>query len=94
MAGKGRSMEQIVSILRQVEVEMAEGKKVDEAAKSAGVSLNTYYKWKKNYGGLDIAEARRLRELEVENARLKKVVAEQAIDIDILREFKKKLEQE
>jgi len=94
MAKKGHSTEQIVSILRQVEVDMAGGKKLDESCKTAGVSVNTYYKWKNNYGGLDISEARRLRELETENARLKKVVAEQAIDIDILREFKKKLERE
>lgn len=70
-------------------MEQAGGKKIDEACKSAGVSVNTYYKWKNNYGGLNISEVKRLRELETENARLKKVVAEQAIDIDILREFKK-----
>jgi len=92
MGAKGHTTEQIVSVLRQVEVEMASGKKVDEACKSAGVSVNTYYKWKNNYGGLNISEAKHLRELESENSRLKKVVAEQAIDIDILREFKKKLE--
>jgi putative transposase len=94
MAGKGRSTEQIVSVLRQVEVEQAGGKKIDEACKAAGVSVNTYYKWKNNYGGMDISEAKRLRALEAENARLKKVVADQAIDIQILREFKKKLELE
>ncbi|HRU38559.1 MAG TPA: transposase [Candidatus Goldiibacteriota bacterium] len=94
MGAKGHTTEQIVSILRQVEVEMAGGKKLDEACKTAGVSVNTYYKWKKNYGGLNVSEAKHLRELETENARLKKVVAEQAIDIDILREFKKKLERE
>lgn len=94
MAKKGHSTEQIVSILRQVEVEMASGKKLDEACKTAGISVNTYYKWKNNYGGLNLSEAKRLRELETENARLKKVVADQAIDIQILREFKKKLELE
>lgn len=94
MAGKGRSTEQIVSVLRQIEVEMASGKKVDEACKTAGISVNTYYKWKNNYGGMDISEAKRLRNLEAENIRLKKVVAEQAVDIQILREFKKKLELE
>jgi transposase len=94
MAGKGRSTEQIVSVLRQIEVEMASGKRVDEACKTAGISVNTYYKWKNNYGGMDVSEAKRLRSLEVENMRLKKVVAEQAVDIQILREFKKKLELE
>ena len=92
MRGKKRTTEQIVSILRQFEVEMASGKKLDEICKTIGISINTYYKWKKDYGGLNISEAKHLRELETENARLKKVVAEQAIDIDILREFKKKLE--
>jgi len=92
MGAKGHSMEQIVSILRQVEVEQATGKKLDEIMKQVGVSVNTYYKWKQNYGGLDINEAKRLRELEAENERLKKVVAELSIDNQILKEFKKKLE--
>jgi putative transposase len=92
MGAKGHTTEQIVSVLRQVEVELAGGKKLDETCKTAGISVNTYYKWKQNYGGLNVSEAKHLRELEAENARLKKVVAEQAIDIDILREFKKKLE--
>ncbi len=60
--------------------------------KQVGISVNTYYKWKQNYGGLDISEARRLRELELENDRLKKVVADLSIDNQILKEFKKKLE--
>ena len=92
MGAKGHSMEQIVSILRQVEVEQATGKKLDEIMKQVGVSVNTYYKWKQNYGGLDINEAKRLRELEAENERLKKVVEELSIDNQILKEFKKKLE--
>ncbi len=66
MGAKGHTTEQIVSILRQVEVEMAGGKKLDEACKTAGVSVNTYYKWKKNYGGLNVSEAKHLRELETE----------------------------
>jgi transposase len=85
-------MEQIVSVLRQVEVEQAGGKKLEEIMKQVGISVNTYYKWKQNFGGLDIAEAKRLRELEQENSTLKKVVAEQAVSIQILQEFKKKLE--
>ncbi len=85
-------MEQIVSVLRQFEVEQAAGKKVEEISKQVGISVNTYYKWKQNFGGLDIAEAKRLRELEQENSTLKKVVADQAVSIQILQEFKKKLE--
>ena len=92
MGTKKHSTEQIVSILRQFEVEQAAGKNLEEVSKQMGISVNTYYKWKKNFGGLDISEARHLRELELENERLKKVVADQAVDIQILREFKKKLE--
>jgi transposase len=94
MGTKKHKTEQIVSILRQFEVEMASGKKLDEICKTVGISINTYYKWKQNYGGLKTSEAKRLRGLEEENNRLKKVVAEQAIDIQILREFKKKVELE
>ena len=75
MGAKGHTTEQIVSMLRQIEVELAGGKKLDEACKTTGISVNTYYKWKQNYGGLNVSEARHLRELEAENARLKKVVA-------------------
>jgi len=92
MGAKGHSMEQIISILRQVEVEQAAGKKLEEIMKQVGISVNTYYKWKQSYGGVDISEARRLRALELENERLKKVVAELSIDNQILKEFKKKLE--
>ena len=92
MGKKRHAMEQIVSVLREVEVEQAAGKKLEEIMKQVGISVNTYYKWKQNYGGLDISEARRLRELELENDRLKKVVADLSIDNQILKEFKKKLE--
>ena len=92
MGTKKHSTEQSVSILRQFEVAMAAGDKVEEIAKTAGICVNTYYKWKQNYGGLEISEAKRLRDLEQENLRLKNIVSEQAIDIQILREFKKKVE--
>jgi len=92
MATKKYTTEQIVSILRQFEVEMASGKSVEEISKTTGICVNTYYKWKKNYGGLEISEAKRLRELEQENTRLKKIVADLSIDNMILKEFKKKVE--
>jgi putative transposase len=92
MGIKRHTTEQIVSILRQFEVEQAAGKRLEEIAKQIGISVNTYYKWKQNFGGLDVNEARHLRDLETENDRLKKVIADQALDIQILREFKKKLE--
>ena len=92
MGRKKHTTEQIVSILRQFEVELGQGKNVDEVCKQVGISTNTYYKWKKNYGGLEISEAKRLRELEQENTRLKKIVADLLIDNMILKEFKKKVE--
>jgi len=94
MGTKRHTMEQIVSILRQFEVELAAGKKVEEIAKQVGVSGNTYYKWKQNYGGLNVNEAKRYRELEDENEKLKKIVANLSVDVMILREFKKKVESE
>ena len=90
MGTKRHTMEQIVSILRQFEVELAAGKKVEEIAKQVGISGNTYYKWKQNYGGLNVNEAKRYRELEDENEKLKKIVANLSVDVMILREFKKK----
>jgi len=94
MGTKRHTMEQIVSILRQFEVELAAGKKVEEIAKQVGISGNTYYKWKQNYGGLNVNEAKRYRELEDENEKLKKIVANLSVDVMILREFKKKVESE
>jgi transposase-like protein len=92
MGTKKHSTEQIVSILRQFEVELAAGKKLEEVCKTVGICVNTYYKWKQNFGGLDLSEAKRYRDLEQENARLKKIVADLSIDNMILKEFKKKVE--
>ena len=92
MGTKKHSTEQIVSILRQFEVEMAGGKKPEEISKSIGISLPTYYKWKRDIGGLEVSEAKRLKELEAENNRLKKIVADLSINVQILEEFKKKVE--
>lgn len=92
MARKWYKTEEIVGILRQFEVELTQGKSIEEVCKQVGISGNTYYKWKKQYGGLELSEARRYRELEQENTRLKKIVAELSIDNMILKEFKKKVE--
>ena len=78
--------EQIISKLRQVEVLTAQGATVAEAVKQVGVTEQTYYRWKKQYGGMDKDQFKRLKELEKENARLKKLLAEQALDLDILKE--------
>ncbi len=73
--------EQIIGVLKQAEA----GMKTAEICRQHGVSAATYYKWKTKYGGLEVSEARRLRQLEEENRRLKQMVAEQALDIQALR---------
>ena len=86
MARKRYSAEQIIRMLREAEVELAKGQNVDIVCKKLGVTKNTYYRWRKEYGGLKVDQAKRLKELERENARLKKLVADQALDNAILRE--------
>ncbi|EQC45220.1 putative ISBp1, transposase A [Bacteriovorax sp. BSW11_IV] len=66
-----------------------EGKTIDEVVKALEVNRLTYYRWKKEFGGLLLEQARRLKELEKENARLKKLVANQALNIDVLKELSK-----
>ncbi len=84
--GKGYSPEQIVRKLRQAEGKLAGGAKVPEVARDLGVSEATFHRWRKQYGAMSASEAKRLKELDKENARLKKLVAEQALDIDMLKE--------
>ncbi len=84
--GKGYSPEQIVRKLRQAKGKLADGSKVPEVARELGISEATFHRWRKRYGGMSPREAKRLKELEKEHARLKKLVAEQALDIDILKE--------
>ena len=86
MARNRHTSEQIISKLREVEVEAARGMAVAQASKKAGITEQTYYRWRKEYGGLKVDQARRLKELEKENARLKKLVAEAELDKAILRE--------
>jgi putative transposase len=86
MARKRHTAEQIINHLRQVEVMVARGKSVREAIRQIGVTEQTYYRWRKDYGGMDTTQCPRLEELERENARLKRIVADQALDISILRE--------
>jgi putative transposase len=73
--------EQIIGILREVEA----GLKVTDVIRQHGISEQTYYRWKTKYGGLDVNEAKRLRQLEDENRRLKQMVADQALDIQALK---------
>lgn len=85
--GKRRyTTEFIIAKLREAEVEQARGQTVAEVCRKIGVTEQTFYRWRKEYGGLKVDQAKRLKELERENARLKKLVAEQALDITILRE--------
>ena len=84
MAGKGTrySEEQIIRILKEVE----SGISVAEVCRKYGVAEQTVYRWRNKYGGLETSELQRLRELEAENSRLKRIVAQQALDIDVLKE--------
>jgi putative transposase len=86
MARKRHSAEQIIQKLREAEIALSQGKTVAQACKAIEVAEQTYYRWRKEYGGLRLDQAKRLRELEKENARLKKLVADQALDNAILKE--------
>jgi len=79
--------EQIVSLLRQVEVAVASGKTTAQTSKEALISEQTYYRWRKEYGGLQVDQARRLKELEQENAKLKRLVADLSLDKLVLKDI-------
>ena len=74
-------------MLREVEILLSQGQTVAHAARHIGVTEQTYYRWIKEYGGMQVNQAKRLRELEKENSRLKKLVADQALDIAILKDI-------
>ena len=86
MPRKGHSPEQVLNKLRQVEVAVAGGKSVGRAVREIGVADHTYYRWRREYGGLNLDQARRLKKLEQENARLKRTIADLALDKQILKE--------
>ncbi len=86
MGMKRYPVEAIVRKLREAEVELSRGMTVKQVSKKLGINEQTYYLWRKEYGGLRMDQAHRLKELERENGRLKKLVAEQALDIAILKE--------
>jgi putative transposase len=86
MARKRYSPEQIIRLLREAEVFIAGGMAAAEAARKIGVSEQTYYRWRKEYGGMQVEQAKRLKTLEQENIRLKRLVAEKELDIQILKE--------
>ena len=86
MSGKRYSPEEIISKLREAEIYLAEGVKVDEVIRCLGVTKITYYRWRKEYGGMQVAQAKRLKDLEKENARLKRLLADAELDKAILKE--------
>ena len=86
MARKSYTPEQIINKLREVEILLNQGANVGEACRKIGVTEQTYYRWRKEYGGMRIEQAKRLKDLEKENARLKKLVADISLDNAILKE--------
>jgi putative transposase len=86
MGRKRHTPEQIIRKLREAEVELSKGRSTAEVARKLGITEQTYYRWRKEYGGLRVDQAKRLKELERENGRLKKLVADQALDNAILKE--------
>ena len=83
--GTKHTPEQIVSLLRQIEVAVANGKTTPLACRESGITEQTYYRWRKEYGGLQVDQARRLKELEQENSKLKRLVAELSLDKLVLK---------
>ena len=86
MSRKGYTPEQIIGKLREVELLVHQGHTIREAARRIGVSDHTYYVWREEYGSMGVEQARRLKELEKENLRLKRLVADLSLDKDILKE--------
>ena len=86
MSRKRHSVDQIIGKLRQADVELGQGKTVEGACRGLEITVQTYYRWRQKYGGMQPAMAKQLKALQKENSRLKKVVAEQVLDMEILRE--------
>jgi len=89
MGSKRYSPEQIIRHLRQAEVLSSQGRSISEISRDIGITENTYYRWRKEYGGMGVNQARRLKELERENARLKRAIADLTLDNLILKEASK-----
>ena len=89
MSRKGYSPEQIIGMLREAEVLLSQGKVTGEVCRHLGISEQSYYRWRKEYGGLKVDQAKRLKELEKENARLRRAVSDLTLDKMILSEAAK-----
>jgi transposase-like protein len=87
MPKKRFSSEQIIAKLRPIEVQLAQGKSIALACKDAAISEQSYFRWRKEYGGLQIEQARRLKDLERENARLRRLVADLSLEKQILKDI-------
>jgi transposase-like protein len=86
MAKKRHTAEQVIAKLREAEVELAKGQSISNVVRKLGITEQTYYRWRKEYGGLRTDQAKRFKEMERENARLKKLVADLSLDNAILKE--------
>ena len=86
MVKKGYKPEEIINKLREAELKLLQGATIATVSKSIGVSSHTYYRWRKEYGGLRVDQAKKLKSLEKENVRLKKLVADLSLDNSILKE--------
>ena len=86
MRQKRFTVEQIIGMLKEAEALLSAGQKAEDVCRYLGIGESTYYRWRAEYEGVEVDQARRLKELEAENARLKRLVAEQALDISMLRE--------
>jgi len=86
MPMKKHRPEQIVALLRQIEVEIANGKSTPQACRDAEITQQSYYRWRKEFGGLKLDQAKRMKELERENAKLKRLVAELSLEKQILKD--------
>ena len=86
MSRKRYTAEQIIGLLREAEVKLSQGKNVGQVCREMEIAEQTYYRWRKEYGGMKVTQARRLKDLEKENTRLKRVVAELTLDKLVLRE--------
>jgi putative transposase len=86
MSRKRFMVEQIIGLLREAEVKLSQGKQVGQICREMGITEQTYYRWRKEYGGMKTAQVKRLKDLERENGRLKEAVAELTLDKQILKE--------
>ena len=90
MKGKRHSPEQVIGLLRQAEVDLGTGSTIAQVCQKLAISEQTFHRWRNQYGGLKADEAKRLKELEAENARLKRLVADLALDKQMLQEVAQK----